>query len=191
MANHKSDIDISKYFQAEAEVAISLRPKAHMGENIKHYRVARGFSQEYLAEKLGISQVKLSRLEKKEDITEDFLIPIATILGLDIVWLRDIPLTNTFNSISMDTKGNYFQNGGHAMTNYSIQFPVETMIDTINQAAQKVEDSYIYLLKEKDKLLAQKDELIKTEREAREILLSRISNLIMEKFDLSTRNKKE
>lgn len=182
-------MNLSKYLEATNEVAVSLRPKAHHGENIKHFRVARGFSQEYLAEKLGISQVKLCRLEKKETVDDEYLNSISKLLGVDVIWLSDIPLTVCVSSTSLSAKGNYFQNGGHATSNYTIQFPVEVVIDSLNQAAQRVEENYKHLLKEKDKLIAQKDELIKIEREAREAILSRISRLIMDRFDTDKKSK--
>ena len=37
---------------------------AKFGENLKNVRLARNFTQEYLAEEAGISQVQIARIEK-------------------------------------------------------------------------------------------------------------------------------
>lgn len=53
-----------------------------IGQKIERLRTFRGFKQEYLASKLGISQQQVSKIEQQEDIEDELLKQIADILGV-------------------------------------------------------------------------------------------------------------
>lgn len=55
------------------------------GSKIRAFRMLRGYSQEYMAEKLGIEQSKYSRIEtNQQKLTADMLEQIARELGVTI-----------------------------------------------------------------------------------------------------------
>lgn len=57
----------------------------HLGRKIKKLRELRNFTQNYMAEQLGITQPTYSKLEKEEDdLDEDRLTKIAEILGITV-----------------------------------------------------------------------------------------------------------
>ena len=71
----------------------------NIGLNIRKSREKRGFSQEYVAEKLGINQSTYGKLERDiSNITLDRLFKIANVLEEDVANLLDIGKKNIFNS---------------------------------------------------------------------------------------------
>ncbi len=99
--------------------------------NIKKYRELKGYTQQYVAEKLGITQKQYSNLESGfSSISIDRFYEIAEILETDIINLLDFDK----NAI---LKGNYnYQKGNNNMFR----------IDPI----EKVTELYERLLSEKD-----------------------------------------
>lgn len=51
-----------------------------IGQKIERIRTFRGFKQEYLASKLGVSQQTVSNIEQQEEIEDELLVQIAQIL---------------------------------------------------------------------------------------------------------------
>ena len=71
----------------------------NVGFNIRKSREKRGFSQEYVAERLGINQSTYGKLERDvSNITLDRLFKIADVLEEDITTLLDIGKKNIFNN---------------------------------------------------------------------------------------------
>ena len=71
----------------------------NIGINIRKTREKRGFSQEYVAEKLGINQSTYGKLERDvSNITLDRLYKIADVLEEDITTLLDIGKKNIFTN---------------------------------------------------------------------------------------------
>ena len=54
----------------------------HIGQKVERVRLFRGFKQEYLANKLGVSQQMVSKLEQQEIIEDEMLKQIADALGV-------------------------------------------------------------------------------------------------------------
>lgn len=96
----------------------------HIGENIKRYRTIKGYSQEYMATEMKISQLKFSDLERSSIIGEEDLAKIAMILNLGIEWLKEIPLMKgSENYHQHGNENTNFQKNGHI--DYTINNPVE------------------------------------------------------------------
>jgi len=53
-----------------------------LGQKVERIRTFRGFKQEYLASKLGVSQQAVSKIEQQDEIEEDLLRQIAEALGV-------------------------------------------------------------------------------------------------------------
>lgn len=105
-----------------------------IGERIKRIRESKGYSQEYLAEELSISQSAYSDLENnKTKLNLKRLHRIAEVLEIDVLELMSNGEPITFNDN---------QNGGVA-NNALI----------INQLAEQVIEQYEIRLKEKDEII--------------------------------------
>lgn len=61
---------------------IFTRKPLSMGQKVERIRMFRGIKQEYLANKLGISQPQVSKIEQQEEIEESLLKQIAEVLGV-------------------------------------------------------------------------------------------------------------
>jgi len=63
------------------ETAFNKKPLS-IGQKVERIRTFRGFKQEYLASKLGVSQQTVSKIEQQEEIEDDLLKQIAEALGV-------------------------------------------------------------------------------------------------------------
>ena len=71
----------------------------NIGFTIRKVREKKGFSQEFVADKLGINQSTYGKLERDvSSLTLDRLFQIADILEEDVTTLLDIGKKNIFNS---------------------------------------------------------------------------------------------
>lgn len=113
----------------------------NIGFNIRRIREQKGFSQEYLADRLDISQASYARLENEETkITVDRLLKIAEILETEII--------DFFNATKsgIQTQNNYDGSYGNG---YIQNLTIEN-----KDMMQKVIDLYEIRLKEKDEQIA-------------------------------------
>lgn len=78
----------------------------NIGLKIRKIRELKGFSQEYMADILKISQAAYSKLEKNDNIGMDKIKSIATIFKIDPIQLISFDENHIFN--------NYNQQGGNA-----------------------------------------------------------------------------
>ena len=122
----------------------ATRPN-HIGRKIGRIRELRGMKQEALAEKLGISQQAVSKIEQSESIEDEKLEQIAKVLGVTKEGIENFSeeavfnvINNTYNNTSSDNSTLIASS-----VNYQPNF------NTID----KVVDLYERLLKaEKDKI---------------------------------------
>ncbi|WP_345955215.1 helix-turn-helix transcriptional regulator [Mucilaginibacter sp. PAMB04168] len=64
------------------EEAIFNKKPLSIGQKVERIRTFRGYKQEYLASKLGVSQQTVSKIEQQEEIEDDLLKQIAEALGV-------------------------------------------------------------------------------------------------------------
>lgn len=70
----------------------------NVGINIRKLREKKGFSQEYVAQELGINQSTYGKIERENTkISIDRLMKISEILNEDIINLLDLNPKNTFH----------------------------------------------------------------------------------------------
>ena len=111
------------------------------GSKISTIRLARGYTQDYIAEKLGIKQNQYSKIEKDEKIKVDdsLLKRIADVLGVSIDDIKSpTPVVMNFHNCSYNA-------------------PNGTQNNYINEKAMEVLFTQIEI---KDKQLAEKDKYI-------------------------------
>ncbi|PIB33163.1 hypothetical protein BFP78_02575 [Gaetbulibacter sp. 5U11] len=82
----------------------------HVIEKIKEIRKQKGYSHEYVAHELGISQVAYSKLEKNETkLSVERLYKLAEILEVNVGELLDIKPTNQLNQTNKENTTGYLQ----------------------------------------------------------------------------------
>lgn len=82
----------------------------HVIEKIKEIRKQKGYSHEYVAHELDISQVAYSKLEKNETkLSVERLYKLAEILEVNVGELLDIKPTNQFNQTNKENTTGYLQ----------------------------------------------------------------------------------
>lgn len=80
-----------------------------IGKNIKQCREARNLTQQYMAEKLGISQKTYSRIESDEtSVTIEMLAKIAEIFNLRITDILLMDTSMVFHNVSNNQTGGEF-----------------------------------------------------------------------------------
>ena len=110
--------------------------KMDIGENIRKVRDLKGFSQQALAESIGLSQKQLSRIETNQvSPTFDTLEKICEALGITLKNLLQFNEDLIFNNV-VET-----QNGGE-------------FIAYNNTDIKQIENLYKQLLAEKDKIIS-------------------------------------
>ena len=110
--------------------------KMDIGENIRKVRDLKGFSQQSLAESIGLSQKQLSRIETNQvSPTFDTLEKICEALGITLKNLLQFNEDLVFNNV-VET-----QNGGE-------------FIAYNNTDIKQIENLYKQLLAEKDKIIS-------------------------------------
>jgi len=113
----------------------------NVGSNIRKLREKKGFSQDYVAEKLGINQSTYGKLERDvSNMTLDRLYKIADVLEEDITTLLDIGKKNIFSN--QTNQGN-----GYVET---INNDYKMMVEELKLAYEKmlsIKDEQIVILK--------------------------------------------
>lgn len=120
--------------------------KISVGHKIRAAREFKEISQEYLANKLGISQPALSKIENNE-IKLDFekVEEIALILGVDVNDMLNFDKANVFNNCNQS--GTF--SGVH---------------NTFTFTGDEIKEVYEKLLEEKDKRIQLLEELLKSKK---------------------------
>ena len=119
-------------------------------ENIKRIRKHKGYSHEYVAHELDISQVAYSKLEKNETkLSVERLYKLAEILETPVTDLLDVKANNIFHQNNND-KGTFIGNQ-----------EVENLHQENKEQNQRIIELYEARLQDKDKLIERLEALIK------------------------------
>ncbi|WP_158826969.1 helix-turn-helix domain-containing protein [Mucilaginibacter lacusdianchii] len=93
------------------------KKKLSIGQKIERIRTYRGFKQEYLAAKLGVSQQQVSKIEQQEEIEESLLKQIAEVLGVSPEVIENFDdekitqvINNQYNFYNTEVKDNATHN---------------------------------------------------------------------------------
>lgn len=117
-------------------------------KTIKEIRKQKGYSHEYLAHELDISQAAYSKLEKNDTkLTIERLYKIAMILEVDISELLDIKHSNQFNQTNKENATRYLQK-------------IEHFYQENKEQNQKIIELYETRIKDKDKLIERLEKLV-------------------------------
>lgn len=87
-----------------------------IGENIKRFRELRGFTQDFMADKLNLTQSAYGKIEKETvKLTIERLQKIAEILEVDLANLINAKNQNIFNLYNNAQANGYIENQYSAM----------------------------------------------------------------------------
>lgn len=115
---------------------------------LKEIRKEKGYSHEYMAHQLEISQAAYSKLEKNETkLTVERLYKLAKILEVTVGELLDIKPTNQFNQTNKENTTGYLQQ--------TANFYQES-----KEQNEKMIQLYDARLQDKDKIIAQLENLL-------------------------------
>jgi transcriptional regulator with XRE-family HTH domain len=144
-------------------------PKAHLGRNVRHFRLENNLSQEAFADLLGApwSQKKISQLENKADIEADVLEEIARVLNVPAEVIKEYSEAPVVNNIQNNYEGSNTQstvvNGPHNCT-FNLLDKYAEANDKLAEAYAKMEKLNEALLKEKDEKIALLEKTLKDKR---------------------------
>lgn len=87
-----------------------MMPRVHQGKNIKRFRDILGVKQETMASELKMTQQAISKLEQREQIEDDTLNRVASVLKIPVAAIKNMSdegavniVANTFNSNDTST----------------------------------------------------------------------------------------
>ncbi|PKQ45095.1 helix-turn-helix domain-containing protein [Confluentibacter flavum] len=122
----------------------------HIGRKIGRIRELRGMKQETLAEKLGISQQAVSKIEQSEKIEDDKLEQIANVLGVTKEGIENFSDEAVFNIINNTYNNNSSDNSTliSSSVNYQPTFnTVEKIVELYERLVKAEKDKIEYLEK--------------------------------------------
>lgn len=128
------------------------QPPKHLGRNIGRMREMLGIKQDVVADKLGLSQQKISKIEQSETVDDDTLEMVATALGVTPEAIKSFDEEKIVYNIQNNHEGsNQGASGLQNVQYYHCNFnPVEKWAEAI----EKNEKLYEELLKsEREKVV--------------------------------------
>jgi len=138
-------------------------PKAHLGRNVRHFRLENNLSQEAFADLLGApwSQKKISQLENRTDIDADVLEEIARALNVSAEEIKEYSEGAVVNNIQNNYEGSQTSgaNIGGNFSNCSFN-PLDKLIE----AHEEIKKLHAALLKEKDDKIALLNRMLQEKR---------------------------
>ena len=122
----------------------------NLGRKIRHMRELLNFTQEDVAEKLGVSQQTVSNIESNETVDHDQLIKMAKAMGVSADAIKhleeDAAVYNIVHNSSFSGTGSSVSGQNHHCT--------FNPLDKLMEVIEKNEKLYQALLKEKDEKVA-------------------------------------
>lgn len=127
----------------------------HVLDNVKRIRKHKGYSHEYMAHMLDISQVAYSKLEKNNTkLSVERLYKLAEILEVEVAELLDIKATNQFNQTNNENTTGYLQQTANFYNDNKEK--TETIIALYEARLKDCQAR----LQDKDKLIAQLERMV-------------------------------
>jgi transcriptional regulator with XRE-family HTH domain len=111
------------------------RSKVHLGRNVGRIREIIGMKQIVLAEKTGMSQQNISKLEQSEDIAEETLDRLAKGLGVSPEFIKTFNEERTIYNIQASTNNTFHDNSAsnqHYQSTYNNSI-VDKLVETLQQ----------------------------------------------------------
>jgi len=129
--------------------------KKHQGRNVRFFRNARNLKQEVFADKIGVTQPVVTKLEKQSIIEEAMLLKCAEVLGISVDILKEFELEKMLDNFIynfdkiQDSNGWVFKDG---TTNTNYNYPIEKLME-LHQETVKLHERLLQAEKEKNAFL--------------------------------------
>ena len=122
------------------------RPK-HLGRKVRHMRELLNFTQDEIAEKMGVSQQTVSHIESSETVNDDHMEKVARALGVSAEAIKDLNEEATVYNIVTNNSNNESVSGQNIHCTFN-------PIDKLMEAIEKNEKLYEKLLKSEQEKVA-------------------------------------
>lgn len=119
----------------------------HIGRNIERVRKLRGFTQEFVSKSLNISKQAVSLIEQSEQIEEDRLKEIATVLGVTLEGLKGFKEEGIFYHTNNFYESATFNNSSANTHNFTVENPLEKIIELYESLLKSEREKVEILLK--------------------------------------------
>ena len=141
--------------------------KVHQGRNIRFFRNAKDMKQEDFAERIGMTQPFVVKIEKQSIIDETMLAKCADALGISVEMIKEFEPEKMFNGftcnidkIQNNTGAISISKEGSPPTNNTNNYPIEKIME-LNQKNAELYERLLQAEKEKvaflEKMLAEKN----------------------------------
>ena len=124
----------------------------HLGRKVRHMRELLNFTQDEIAEKMGVSQQTVSHIESSETVNDEQLEKVGKALGVSAEAIKNLDENATVYNIVT----NHGSAIGLANQNYNCTF---NPFDKWAEAIEENKKLYKELLKEKDEKIAMLKEM--------------------------------
>lgn len=131
-----------------------MEKKIHHGKNITRFRQMLGMKQDLLASIMGDdwNQMKISRLEGKEEIEDGILDEVARALKIPVEAIKNFDEEAAI-SIVANTVNNHDNATGNSLFSYYPTFnPVDKIVEILEQANKELKEQIAELRRENEKL---------------------------------------
>lgn len=135
------------------------QPKKHIGRNIRRMREMMGIKQDVVADKTGLSQQKISKIEQSENVDDETLEKMAEALGISREAIENFDEEKAVYIVQ-----NSYDNSAASNFNYNCSFnPIDKWVEAIEEIKklnEKNTNLYEKLLKsEQEKVALLKEQL--------------------------------
>ena len=113
----------------------------HMGRKIGRMREMLGIKQDVVADKLGVSQQTVSKIEQSERVDDSMLGKIANVLGVNPEAIKSFNEEATINYIQQNYEGSNKDASNLFVQNYNCTFnPIEKWVQAVEENKKLYEE---------------------------------------------------
>jgi transcriptional regulator with XRE-family HTH domain len=112
------------------------KSKVHLGRNVGRIREIIGMKQIVLAEKTGMSQQNISKLEQSEEIAEETLDRLAKGLGVTPEFIKTFNEERTIYNIQTNTSNTFHDSSANSNQHYQPTYnnsSVDKLVEVLHQ----------------------------------------------------------
>ena len=116
-------------------------PSKHIGRKIGRMREVLGIKQEVVADKLGISQQAVSKIEQSENVEEVMLERVAEALGVNAEALKNFNEETVVYNIQNNYEGSSLNLSPNHQQNHNCNFnPIDKLVESMEENKKLYEE---------------------------------------------------
>jgi len=126
----------------------SRKAKIHQGRNIRFFRNAKNLKQEDFAERIGLKQPVVTKIERQSVLEESILLKCAEVLGIPVDVLKNFDSEQMFDCFIYNYNIDKIQNSGGGVAvshlqdstnNNTNNYPIEKLMELHNKNTELYE----------------------------------------------------